>query len=108
MNSEKKTISIDDFTPIAKLTCGYELKPGHAYLILFDGKDFSSGLAAALMKDIREMHPNVEVAMVVTSKTSSIEVREKKLADPGKADADPENKEEAHEQENPAGDHHEL
>lgn len=70
-------INIDDFKPLSKLVAGYELDPTKVYLIVCDGKDFSRGLAEALMRDITQMHPDLNIAIVGTLKPKSIEVREK-------------------------------
>lgn len=70
-------INIDDFAKISPLVRGYELDPAKVYLIVCDGKDFNSGLAHSLMKDIMQMHPNLNVAVVASLKPKSIEVREK-------------------------------
>jgi hypothetical protein len=78
MPLKETPVNIDDFKPLAKLVAGYELDPSKAYLIVCDGKDFSAGLAHALMNDIRQMHPDVNIAIVATLKPKSIEVREKK------------------------------
>jgi hypothetical protein len=75
----EKPLTIDDFAPLSPLVRGYEFRPGCAYLILCDGKEFSASAAYALMRDIRQMHPDVQIAIVATPKVKSIEVREKEL-----------------------------
>lgn len=70
-------LTIDDFAKLSPLVRGYELRPDRAYLIVCDGKDFSQGLAERLMQDIRQMHPDVNIAIVASLKPKSIEVREK-------------------------------
>ena len=72
-----KSLNVDDFAPLAKLVKCYELDPSKSYLILCDGKSFSRGLAEALMCDIRQMHPDIQIAIVATAKPKDIEVREK-------------------------------
>jgi hypothetical protein len=73
----KPPLNIDEFTKISPLVRGYELRPDRSYLIVCDGKDFKQGLAERLMQDIRQMHPDVNIAIVATLKPKSIEVREK-------------------------------
>jgi hypothetical protein len=73
------TVNIDDFAPLSSLVRGYEFRPGCAYLILCDGKGFSASAAYALMRDIRQLHPDVQIAIVTTPSLKSIEVREKEL-----------------------------
>ena len=70
-------INIDDFRPLGKLVNGYELDPAKAYLIVCESKSFSRGLAEALMRDIRQMHPDINIAIVASLKAKDIEVREK-------------------------------
>lgn len=70
-------VNIDDFSKLSPLVRGYELDPSKVYLIVCDGKDFSSGHAESLMRDIMQMHPNLNIAIVATLKPKSIEVREK-------------------------------
>lgn len=70
-------VNIDDFKPLSKLVAGYELNPTKSYLIVCGGNDFSSGLAERLMQDIRQMHPDLNIAIVASLKPKSIEVREK-------------------------------
>ena len=82
-------VNIDDFAPLAKLVKGYELDPAKAYLIVCDGKSFSKGLAEALMRDVRQMHPDINIAIVATLHPKEIEVREKKAdekQEPGPAE----------------------
>jgi hypothetical protein len=73
-------VNIDDFKPLAKLIAGYELRPDRVYLIVCDGKDFSFSAAHSLLKDIREMHPDLNIAVVATLKPKSIEITEKPVA----------------------------
>lgn len=70
-------VNIDDFSKLSPLVRGFELDPTKSYLIVCDGKDFSSGLAERLMQDIRQMHPDLNIAIVASLKPKSIEVREK-------------------------------
>lgn len=72
-----KSLNIDDFAKLSPLVKGYELRSDCAYLVVCDGKDFSQSLAEALMNDIRQMHPDLNIAIVATLKPKSIEVREK-------------------------------
>lgn len=78
------SVNIDDFKPLAKLVAGYELRQDCAYLVVCDGKDFNRGLAEALMQDILQMHPDLNIAIVATLKPKSIEVREKEPLEPGR------------------------
>jgi len=71
-------INIDDFAPLSKLVKGYELDPTKIYLIVLDGKDFRSLAAYNLMNDIRQMHPDINIAIIASIKPNSIEVREKR------------------------------
>jgi hypothetical protein len=80
-------INIDEFKPLAKLVSGYELDPTKVYLIVLEGKSFDRGLADSLMRDIRQMHPDISIAVVATLHPKGIEVREK--ADEGKEEAGP-------------------
>ena len=73
----EKPLRIDDFAPLSALVKGYELRPDCAYLILFDKKGFSLGAAHSLMRDVLQLHLNIQIAMVVTPESQSIEVREK-------------------------------
>lgn len=70
-------LNIDQFSEIAALVKGYELKPGHAYLILANDKDFDLPRLQRLMYDIRQMHPNVEIAVVATADAKKIKVMER-------------------------------
>jgi hypothetical protein len=70
-------LNIDDFAPLSPLVRGYEFRPGCAYLILCDSKEFSASAAYALMRDIRQLHPDVQIAIVATPKIKSVEIREK-------------------------------
>jgi hypothetical protein len=72
-------LNIDDFAPLSPLVRGYEFRSSCAYLILCNGAEFSASAAYALMRDIRQMHPAIEIAIVATPKVKSIEVREKEL-----------------------------
>jgi hypothetical protein len=74
---EGEPLNIDDFAPLSPLVRGYEFRPGCAYMILCDGKEFSASAAYALMRDIRQLHPDVQIAIVATPSVKSIEVREK-------------------------------
>ena len=69
--------NIDDFKKLSPLVDGYELDPEKIYLIVCDGKAFNFGAAASLFSDIRQMHPNIQIAVVATLKPKLIEVREK-------------------------------
>ena len=71
-------INIDEFKPLSSLVKGYELDPTKIYLIVCDGKDFKAGHAYSLFKDIRQMHPDINIAVVASLKPKSIEVMEKK------------------------------
>ena len=74
-------LNIDDFAPLSKLVRGFELDPEKTYLLVCDAKDFSFEHAHALMKDVREMHPNINIAIVASTKSKGIEVLEKKADD---------------------------
>jgi protein-tyrosine-phosphatase len=78
---EEPKINIDEFQKISPLVRGYELDPTKVYLIVCDGKDFRAGLAYSLFKDLREMHPDIQIAVIASMKPKSIEVMEKKDAD---------------------------
>lgn len=78
-------LNIDDFTKVMPLAKGYELDPAKVYLVVADGKDFNASAVQALMRDIRQMHPDLSIAIVATLKPKSIEIREKA---PGPAAAD--------------------
>jgi len=77
-----EAINIDDFRPLAKLVSGYELDPAKVYLIVCGKESFSSGAAYSLMSDIRQMHPDIQIAIVATTKPKDVEVRVKSV-DPG-------------------------
>jgi hypothetical protein len=83
-------INIDDFQKLSPLVKGYELRPDCAYLIICDGKDFSRPHAEALMRDVMQMHPDLSIAIVATTKPKSIEVREKKNGPAEPVSGDPE------------------
>lgn len=70
-------VNIDDFQKLSPLVRGYELDPAKVYLVVCQAQDFNYGLAYSLMKDIREMHPDLNIAIVASLKPKSIEVREK-------------------------------
>jgi len=72
-----RAINIDDFKPLGKLVSGYELDPAKSYLIVCDGKSFNKGLAESLMRDIRQMHPDIHIAIVASLKPKDIEVKVK-------------------------------
>lgn len=72
-----ESLKMDDFVRISPLVRGYELRTDRAYLIVADGKDFNPGLIQSLMQDIRQMHPDVNIAIVMSLKAKSIEVQEK-------------------------------
>ena len=80
-------LTIDAFAPLSALVKGYELKPGHAYLIVLDKEHFNAGLASALMRDIRQMHPDVEIAVVATPKSRAIHVRIKSPNQPEESES---------------------
>lgn len=69
--------NLDDFRELSSLVKGYELDPNKIYLIVCDGKDFSTGAAHSLFKNLREMHPNINIAVVGTTKPKSVKVMEK-------------------------------
>lgn len=75
---EPTPVRLEDFQKIAPLVRGYELQPGKHYLIVADGKDFKFGLAHALFKELRELHPELQIHVVGTLKPSGIVVMEKK------------------------------
>lgn len=71
-------IKVEDFLPLAKLVHAYELKPGHAYLVLVDGKTLSFELAHNLLAHARECHPDIYVSIVAVPKSpKDVEVKEK-------------------------------
>lgn len=72
-----KPLNIDDFTKVMPLTKGYELDPSKVYLIVVDGKDFQPNAIHSLMRDIQQMHPDLNIAVVATLKPKSIKVRMK-------------------------------
>lgn len=72
-------LRIDDFAPLSALVEGYELRPDRAYLILLDRKGFSPGAAHSLMRDVLQLHPHLQIAMIVSPESRAIEVREKEL-----------------------------
>ena len=73
-------IHMEEFTKLDPLAKGYEFKPGHSYLIVA-GKHFSRELASSLFKDLREMHPDLQIAVVQTLHPKEIEVKEKPSGD---------------------------
>jgi len=77
----KPPLNIDEFKPLAKLVAGYELDPSKVYVVICDGKNFNFDLANAIMKDVRESHPNLNVCIVATLHPKSIEIAEKKNDD---------------------------
>lgn len=79
-------VKIDDFSPLSPLVKGYELRPDRAYLIVCDGKKFSMQAAQALMRDAREMHPDLNVSIVATVAPKEITVMESKEATDGSSD----------------------
>jgi len=70
-------LCIDDFKPLAAVVDGYELKPGCAYLILCNDKHWDGEKAASLLRDIHQMHPDLEIAIVASPDIKDLEVREK-------------------------------
>jgi hypothetical protein len=74
------SIRVEDFLPLAKLVNAYELQPGNTYLVLVDGKSLSYDAAWALLKNVRECHPDIHVCIVATPKAKSMEVKEHKDA----------------------------
>jgi hypothetical protein len=75
--SQQQKMKVEDYKPLAALVKGYELKPDHSYLFVCDGKKFSYELANALLKNVRDNHPNIGVFIIATPKSKGIEVREK-------------------------------
>jgi len=73
----QKEMKVEDYKPLATLVKGYELKPDHSYLFVCDGKKFSYELANALLRNVRDHHPNIGVFIIATPKSKGIEVREK-------------------------------
>lgn len=69
--------NIDDFKKLSPLIEGYELDPNKTYLIVCDGRAFDYAAAGSLFAGIREMHPNINIAVVATLKPKLIEIREK-------------------------------
>lgn len=70
-------MNVSDFTPLSPLVRAYELQPGKHYFVICDGRDFSFETASALLKDLRENHPELTVLIVATTKPKSMEVGEK-------------------------------
>ena len=70
-------VSLENFVEIAPLTKAYEFKPGHVYLVLCNAKSFRTGAAYSLFKDLREMHPDLDIAVVATSTPEDVKVMEK-------------------------------
>jgi hypothetical protein len=69
-------LRVEDFHKVLPLKAAYEFKPGFHYLVVCDGKDFPYGMAHALLKDLSNLHPELEICVVATLKPRSIEVRE--------------------------------
>lgn len=74
-------LNIDEFAKLAPLVKGYELRPGMAYVVICDGKHFNFELANAIMKDVRESHPDLNICIVATLHPKSIEIAEKQNDD---------------------------
>ena len=70
-------VSLDDFREVAPLCKAYEFKPDGVYLVVCHAKSFKSGAAHALFKDLREMHPNINIAVVATMMPEDVKVMEK-------------------------------
>lgn len=70
-----------NFKRLSPLTEVYALENDKVYLVLCDAKHFSLPHAHSLLKDLRQMHPEVNVSIVVTTKPKSIKIMEQKSSD---------------------------
>lgn len=62
---------------MSPLVSVYELHPDRTYLVICEGKKFSMAGAHSLMKDIRELHPELMIAIVATTDSKGIQLGEK-------------------------------
>lgn len=74
-------ITIEDFAALSPLIKAYELQPGRHYLFVCDGKHFDYDLANALIRRLRENHPEIHGAVLASLSPKGIDVRETTLAD---------------------------
>jgi hypothetical protein len=73
-------MTIDDFKKLSPLVAGYELRPDRAYLIVVDGKKYSQAAANSLLSDVRQMHHDLQIAVIVVEHPKAFEVKESSAA----------------------------
>jgi hypothetical protein len=71
-----KPLQVGHLKHVLKLADVYELQPGKHYIVVADGKDFPFGMLEGLFRDIRMLHPELEICIVGTMKRSKIKIME--------------------------------